>query len=202
MTALVIDAHPNPDSLTAALARSYAEGFGDARVLALRELDFDVHMRFGYTQRMPTEPDLAEARAALHDAAHIAIVTPVWWRSTPALLKGFLDRALLPQQEYRYRSNGVPEGLLAGRSGRVVASADTPALLAPVLPGTRLAALRGGTLGLCGIKPLRMRYLGPVRSSSEETRRGWLELVAHDGQRDAQRAPADPARREAPVTAV
>lgn len=188
MPALVIDAHPNPDSLVAALATAYAEGHGDARVIRLRDLDFDVHMRFGYTQRMPIEPDLAEARRAIRDADHLVIVTPVWWRSVPALLKGFLDRALLPQQDYRYKGN-LPEGLLTGRTGRIIATSDTPALLARVLPDTRLDSLRSGTLGLCGIKPVRMRRLGPVRTSSQEQRESWLRLVAADGAKDAARAP-------------
>ncbi len=200
MSALVIDAHPNPESFSAALARSYAAGFGDARVLPLRDLDFDVHMRFGYTRRMPIEPDLAEAREAIREASHLAIVTPVWWRSSPALLKGFLDRALLPQEDYRYRANGIPEGLLAGRSGRVIATADTPALLAPLLPGTTLRSLRSGTLGLCGIAPVRLRFLGPVRSSTDRRRAAWLELVARDGARDAARAPSLARSETAAVT--
>lgn len=111
MSALVIDAHPNPDSLISALAAAYASAHDDARLLALRDLEFDVHMRYGYTKRMQIEPDLADARQAIRDADHIVIATPVWWRSVPALLKGFLDRALLPQEDYRYKGQ-LPEGLL------------------------------------------------------------------------------------------
>lgn len=192
MSALVIDAHPNPDSLVSALASAYADAHGDARIIRLRDLDFDVHLRFGYTRRMPIEPDLAAARAAIRDADHIVIATPVWWRSTPALLRGFLDRALLPQEDYRYKGS-MPEGLLGGRTGRIIATSDTPAWLAGVLPDTRLDQLRSGTLSLCGIKPVRMRRLGPVRHSSPEQRASWLALVAADAAKDrarsARRAP-------------
>ncbi|WP_306231998.1 NAD(P)H-dependent oxidoreductase [Agrococcus beijingensis] len=197
MSALVIDAHPNPDSLVSALASAYAEGHGDARVIRLRELDFDVHMRFGYTRRMAIEPDLADARQAIRDADHIVIATPVWWRSTPALLKGFLDRALLPQQDYRYKGS-LPEGLLTGRTGRIIATSDTPGWLAPLLPDTRLDQLRSGTLALCGIKPVRMRRLGPVKQSTAEQRQAWLSQVAADGAKDAARAP----RRTSPLVAA
>lgn len=187
MPALVIDAHPNPGSLVAALASAYAAGHGDARLVPLRELDFDVHMRFGYTKRMPIEPDLADARAAIRAAEHIVIATPVWWRSTPALLKGFLDRALLPREDYRFRG-ALPEGLLTGRTGRIIATSDTPAWLDRLLPDTRLDQLRSGTLGFCGIKPVRMRRLGPVRHSSAGQRQRWLEQVAADGAKDRARA--------------
>lgn len=110
MSALVIDGHPDARSLTAALARRYADGHGDARLLALRDLDFDPNLRFGYRERMTLEPDLVDARRALHEADALVVTTPLWWGSVPALLKGFFDRTLLPQQEYRYTKRGLPRG--------------------------------------------------------------------------------------------
>lgn len=119
------------------------------------------------------------------------IVTPVWWRSVPALLKGFLDRALLPQEDYRYRDNGLPEGLLTGRTARVVATADTPAALSWLLPDTRLRTLRRGTLRFCGIVPRHFDYLAPVRHSTPEKRRAWIDQMADDARTDARdRLPA------------
>ena len=57
-SALIIDGHPDARSLTAELARRYAAAHGDARILALRDLEFDPSLRFGYRQRMELEPDL------------------------------------------------------------------------------------------------------------------------------------------------
>ncbi len=189
MTAVVIDGHPNPDSLCTAIASRYAAAYGDARLLTLRDLDFDVHMRFGYTRRMPIEPDLTDARQAIRDASHVVVVTPVWWRSTPALLKGFLDRALLPQEDFRYNDHGMPEGLLKGRSGRVIATSDTPGWLSHALPDTRLRQLRRGTLAFCGIKPVAFTFFGSVRTTTPETRAGWLDEVARLARKDAIKAP-------------
>jgi putative NADPH-quinone reductase len=84
-TALVIDGHPDAQSLTAELVHRYAAAHGDARVLALRDLEYDPHLRFGYRERMPLEPDLAEAKAALKDAVNLVVATPLWWGSVPAL---------------------------------------------------------------------------------------------------------------------
>ena len=197
---LVLDAHPNPASLCAALAETYAGAHPAARLIALRDLDFDLHMRHGYTRRMEIEPDLAAARAAVREAAHLVVVTPVWWRSVPALLKGFFDRALLPQEEYRYRDNGFPQGLLAGRTARVVATADTPAALSWLLPDTRLRTLRRGTLGFCGIKPRRFDYLAPVSHSTPEQRQAWLERMVTAARDDARHfSGSAPAEQATPV---
>lgn len=51
---LVLDAHPNPGSLCAALAERYAGAHPDARLLRLRDLDFDPHLRHGYTPGQPS----------------------------------------------------------------------------------------------------------------------------------------------------
>ncbi|MCE4027740.1 NAD(P)H-dependent oxidoreductase [Microbacterium sp. Au-Mic1] len=188
--ALVIDGHPDARSLTAALARSYAEAHGDARVLALRDLDFDPILRFGYRERMTLEPDLVDAREALHAARTIVVATPLWWGSVPALLKGFFDRSLLPQQEYRYRPSGLPEGLLSAPHGRLLLLADTPWFFTPFtgLPGQTHVAR--GTMRFCGIRNVRTTRMLGVKDASPARIEAWLERAARlgtaDGARDAK----------------
>lgn len=197
---LVVDGHPSPDSLTAALARHYAQAHGDARVLALRDLEFDVHLRHGYRRRTELEPDLVQAKRMLHAAGRISVFSPVWWGSTPALLKGFFDRALLPHQEYRYRDNGLPEGLLAGRTGRVTLTCDTPRW-ATLLTGTpALGSVRRNVLGLCGIKRVRSRRLTGARGADAARIARWFELVADDARRDARDDARVEARGRRPVS--
>lgn len=186
-TTLVIDGHPNPDSLSAAMARSYAEGHGNARLIALRDLDFDPHMRFGYRQRMTIEPDLQDAREAIHLAKRIVIVSPMWWGSVPALLKGFFDRALLPQDEYVYPHRSLPKGLLQGRSGRFLLLADTPRIALPFLGTHAAAQVSRHTMKFCGVRPFRVkRFLG-VRYQSPERLQAWLAQAAHLGAIDHRR---------------
>ena len=74
-SALIIDGHPDARSLTAELARRYAAAHGDARILALRDLEFDPSLRFGYRQRMELEPDLIDAKRALAEAATCLLYT-------------------------------------------------------------------------------------------------------------------------------
>lgn len=197
---LVIDGHPNPDSLCASLAAAYVSGNPGARLVAVRDLEFDVHMRYGYTKRMPIESDLAGIRAAVREASHIVVITPVWWRSVPAVLKGFLDRALLPQEDYRYTDLGLPEGLLKGRTGRLIATADTPVWLQPLMPDTRLRSLSHGTLRFCGIKPVEVTRFAPVNKSTPEKRAAWLREVERLGTRDAARIGAGALSPAAPVS--
>jgi len=187
MTALVIDGHPHAASLTAALAQRYAQSHGDARVLALRDLDFDPHLRFGYRRRMTLEPDLVDAKTALAEADTVVVTTPLWWGSVPALLKGFFDRALLPQQEYRYSPRGLPIGLLPARRGRLLLLADTPWYAAPFTGLPAQAHVARNTLRFCGIRSVRTHRMLGVKTASPERIESWLALAAVLGERDGTR---------------
>ena len=186
-TALVIDGHPDARSLTAELARRYAAAHGDARVLALRDLDFDPSLRFGYRERMTLEPDLVDARIALHEAATIAVFTPLWWGSVPAVLKGFFDRALLPQQEYRYTSLGLPEGLLGTPNGRLFLLADTPWFLTPFTGLPAQTHVARGTMRFCGIRSVRTHRMLGVKDAKPARIGGWLSRASALGRRDGAR---------------
>ncbi|HZU92801.1 MAG TPA: NAD(P)H-dependent oxidoreductase [Microbacterium sp.] len=191
-SALVIDGHPDARSLTAELARRYAEAHGDARVLALRDLDFDPSLRFGYRERMTLEPDLVDAKSALHEAMTIVVFTPLWWGSIPAILKGFFDRALLPQQEYRYTTLGLPEGLLDARNGRLFLLADTPWFLAPFTGLPAQTHVARGTLKFCGVRSVRTHRMLGVKDAAPEQVSAWLDRAAALGSRDGARDGARP----------
>ncbi|SDH29139.1 NAD(P)H-dependent oxidoreductase [Agrococcus jejuensis] len=193
MRTLVIDGHPNPDSLSAALAARYAAESDDARLLVVRDLDFDLVLHRGYRGEQPFEPDLADALQAIRDAEHVVVVTPVWWGSVPALLKGFLDRVLVYGEAFRYTERGTPEGLLAGRTGRLVVTSDSPRWYLPLVGDTTVRHLRTTTLRFCGIRPVRLTRATSVRSSTPERRERWLDRMASDARRDG--AATDAGRR-------
>ncbi len=212
MNILIIDGHPNPSSLCAAIVASYVEGASltstststasnvaagtitseasspaDTTVLALRDLDFDQNMRHGYTRRQDLEPDLESAWQLLLGADHVVVVTPVWWGSVPALLKGFFDRILLPHRAYRIRPSGLPQGLLAGRTGRLIVTTDSPLWYLPIVGDTTVRHVRQLTMSFCGIRPVRATRIGPVKHSTLEQRERWLAKVERLGRADATR---------------
>ncbi|WP_217180657.1 NAD(P)H-dependent oxidoreductase [Streptomyces sp. AC495_CC817] len=201
-TTLVLDGHPDARSLTAELVRRYADAHGDARVIALRDLDFDPSLRFGYRERMLLEPDLVEAKAALHAAANVVVATPLWWGSVPAVLKGFFDRALLPQQEYRYTPAGLPVGMLAANRGRLLLLADTPWFYAPITGLPAQTQVARNTLRLCGIRSVRTHRMLGVKTASTVKIDGWLERAARLGALDRERDGRDAPSPVATLSAV
>jgi len=185
---LVIDSPPDPQSLTARLAASYAEGAGEAAVpLALRDLDFDLTLRTGYRSPQVLEPDLVRAQELLAWADHVAVFTPLWWGSVPALLKGFFDRTLERGWAFRYKDNGMPEGLLTGRTGRLAVTSDSPRWYLPLVGDSTVKQVRGRTMEFCGIKPTKVTRYADVRGRSEEQVAAWIREAADLGASDAGR---------------
>ena len=178
---LVIDAHPREGSLCQGLVEAAANGASAAmhevRWLALRRLSFDLN-HTGQT----LEPCLAQSRQDLLWADHLIFVYPVWWGTMPALLKGWLDRVLLPGFAFEEREDGGWDGLLKGRSATLIATMDTPAwIFRWMLGAPSIRALRDATLRFCGVGPVRVLLFSSVRSSSPEQRQRWLETARQAG---------------------
>ena len=180
---LLILGHPDPDSFNAALADAYA----DAALTAGRELRridlhaqrFDPILHGAYRGEQALEPDLQAAQADILWAEEIVWVYPVWWGGLPALLKGFLDRVLLPGFAYKFHQGHRSwDKLLKGRHARIVVTLDTPGWydrLAYGRPAWR--QMKHTILQFCGMKLLSTTTFAPIATSKPEQRERWLAEV-------------------------
>ncbi|ATQ76679.1 NADPH:quinone reductase [Massilia violaceinigra] len=182
---LVIAAHSSQQTFGSALAAAYAAAATaaghEARLLELDRLAFDPILHHGYKVVQELEPDLKTAQELITWADHLVFAYPVWWGSIPALLKGFLDRIMLPGFAFKYRKGkAFPDKLLAGRSAHLLVTMDTPpwyfrlAYRAPAIH-----QMKKTTLEFCGVTPVKTLLCGPVLDSTPEQRSKWLAQV-HD----------------------
>jgi putative NADPH-quinone reductase len=190
---LILEAHPDAGRFCGALADAYAAGASgqdgaSVRRLALRDLHFDPILRGGFGGGQPLEPDLLDARAAIEAASHLVIVTPIWWGALPALLKGFIDRVFLPGWAFRNTGAALPEGLLAGRTARVVSTMDSPWWWY-TLYHLRAAhrALVQATLRYVGFHPVSAYTVHRLRALDASARSARLAQIEAIGRADAAR---------------
>lgn len=189
MNILLIVGHPRAGSLCHALADAYEAGARDAGAdlvrLDLRDLAFSRDVETEAMSLQETEPDVARTRELVTWAEHLVFVYPTWWGTMPSLLKGFLDRLLLPGFAFRHSENAIGyEGLLGGRSAHLITTMDTPPAiyrLAYRAPGHN--AMRRATLGFCDIAPTRVTAFGSVLNSDIARRARWIERVRREGRR-------------------
>lgn len=102
--ALIVYCHPSAGSFTAAvrdtvLARLEAKG-AEVRVIDLYARGYDPTLSLaeweGYLDSPRNRDVVAEDVAALQWADTLIFIYPTWWYALPAVLKGWLDRTMLP----------------------------------------------------------------------------------------------------------
>lgn len=184
---LIIDGHPNQESFSKVMAETLLESLPphSARIISLRDLEFDPILKSGYREPMPLEPALVELQQLIQDSKHLVLISPVWWGSVTALMKGFLDRVLLPGFAFKYRK-GSPlwDRLLAGRSASVYLTMDSPYWWFRFVYGNpAVRMLKHAVLKFCGFSPVRFRIFDQFRFSDEKKRSIWLHSVRKDGAR-------------------
>ncbi|WP_115619723.1 NAD(P)H-dependent oxidoreductase [Chryseobacterium indoltheticum] len=185
----LINGHPNHESFNFALAEAYKKGVensgAEIKEIIIRDLDFNPNLQFGYQKRMDLEPDLLKAWEIIQCADHLVWVHPVWWGGLPAITKGFIDRLFLPGLAFKYRENSVWwDKFLKGKTAHIITTIDQPGWYYRIFYGRpSINQLKKSTLEFCGVKPVKVTYIGIIKNSKEEQRQKWIEKVYSLGQK-------------------
>lgn len=181
MQVLVVFAHPDPNSFNRALCDRAVTTLARKHEVTLIDLyaeGFDAAMtteeRIAYETSDPIRCDKVRASAELiRNAEALVFVYPTWWFGLPAVLKGWLERVLVPGVGFFLdeKTNKVVPGL---RRVRRIAGITTYGS-----SRWNVALMNDGGRRIIG-RCLRMM-------SSKLCRRTWLGLYGMDRTTDAQR---------------
>ncbi len=185
--ALIIG-HPDKESYNFALAKAYRKGAESSgfeiQEIIIQDLNFNPNLQFGYRKRTDLEPDLLKSQEILKWANHLVWIYPVWWGSVPAIMKGFLDRVLLPGFAFSKRKDSLWwDKHFADKSARLICTLDQPSWYYKWFysrPSHK--AMKKLTLNFIGVKKVRTTTIGPIRLSKENFRAKWLRKVEKLGQ--------------------
>jgi len=189
---LILLGHPDPshDRLCRALAEAYADGAQAAgheiRRINVAALDIPYLRSQSEFERDAPPNALAEAQAAIIWAEHLLVVFPLWLGDMPAMLKAFFEQVLRPGFAFAYRTKGLPEKRLSGRTAHVVITMGMPAFAYRwVFFAHALRLLKRNILGFVGIEPVNETLFGNVGGADDATRRAWLAQMRADGTKAA-----------------
>jgi len=186
---LIINGHPNRESFNFGIVAAYKEGAkesgAEVRSINIAELNFNPNLQFGYQKRTELEPDLLQAWEDILWAEHLVWVHPVWWGGLPAIMKGFIDRLFLPGFAFQYRENSLFwDKLLKGKSARIITTLDQPGWYYALVYGRpSVNQLKRSTLLFCGISPVKVTYIGIIKTSDLTKRNKWLFKIKQLGQK-------------------
>ncbi len=190
MKALVVYAHPRPDSFNAAirdlvverleavgaevkLLDLYAEGFNP--VMGHDELG----THFDTTQN---QTGLEKHAALLKSSDTMIFVYPTWWYGLPAMLKGWLDRVFLPGVAFHLPEDGgnILPGLTHIRRLGVFTTCGANWWLIRMIGAPGRRTLLRGVRFLCA-KNCKTTFAAHYNmdSSTDASRKAHLAKVAH-----------------------
>ena len=180
---LVFLAHPQSKSYCAALGQAYADGAraagAEVRQINLADLHFNPIAMGTHDKPVELESDLCKAQEDIRWAEHLVFIYPILWGTLPALLKGFIERVLTPGFAVNFHKDSpLWEKLLKGRSARLIVTLNTPPLLYRLL--FRRAGhitMKRSILEFCGITPVRITDIGPMKNASADRREKWIRQV-------------------------
>ena len=189
MQALVVIAHPCDDSFThaaagvavAALERSghdvdlidlYADGFRSA--MSLEE-------RLAYDTAEPViDPQVADHVEQLRRAEILVFVYPTWWSGLPAMLKGWLERVMVPGVGFMFdaRSGKVRPGLRHVRHLVGISTYGSPRSYVRLVNDNGRRILTRALRMSCGVG-VRTRWIGiyAMDTATADDRANFLQRI-------------------------
>ena len=190
MRTLIILGHPDKKSLCSALADNYEKGAreksGEVKRINISDLSFNPNLRQGYKIIQNLEADLVESQNLIKWANHIVIVFPVWWGGVPAIMKGFIDRILLPGFAFQFREHSNQwDKLLSGKSARMIVTSDDSSwwlYLTYFHPAVNM--MKKSVLEFCGISPINVMSFDSIKNASEKRIDGMLYKAFRAGLDD------------------
>ncbi len=176
---LILNAHPVNGSFCDAISRTYfgsaKEAGNSVQLVNVRDLDFDINF---LSARELEEDEILNQRKLIAWANEVVIVTPNWWSGVPAIFKGYIDRVFVSSFAFEYGANGMPKGLLTGKSAFVYITQDSPCFWTKLFVGDPLwKMINRGVLKFCGFNVKGHKIFSVVRKSSDKKREDWLKEV-------------------------
>ena len=197
MKTLIVYYHPHEGSFCSAIRDAVESGLHrggqECKTIDLGKDGFDPVMR---------EKDLAAfvhagrfGEHGLEGADHIAIrymkkmrwaeqivmMFPIWWRSMPAMVKGFIDKVIFPGAVYKMEDGKLVSLLSHLKQVIIITPMNTPAdIYKDVFNNSIEGSLIKGTFNQIGIHDIRWISLNMVKQVGDEKRWVWLDEIENE----------------------
>lgn len=185
MKTLVIYSHPNPKSFNAAILGVVKEELGkkgaEVKVKDLYAMNWSPVLSGSDFQQFlagKAPEDIAREQADVSWADALIFVSPIWWYSFPAMLKGYIDRVFSQGFAYEYTQTG-PRGLLQGKRAFIITTTGADESIAnhTGMMNAINTSIVNGIFSFCGFAGAKYKNCFAVPMVSDEDRKGMLEEV-------------------------
>lgn len=149
---LIVFANPNKkDSHGSALLKEIENTLKakkkDYKVIDLYAENFDPILRYD-----KKDPKIEEYQNLLKKADRYIFIYPIWWFTTPAILKGFIDKVFSAGFAFNFKTNGQVDQLLKGKKSIVLTTLGGPKEEIEMCKDAIANTFHVGVLGFCGVE--------------------------------------------------
>jgi NAD(P)H dehydrogenase (quinone) len=160
------------DTTCGKLASAYEDGARnnghEVRRTNIGDMKFDPLLHAGYKTIQELEPDLKKFQEDVKWADHVVIIYPTWWSAMPAILKGLFDRVWLPGFAFHFHKEDMFwDGLLKGKTARVVTTMDSWPLAERVMFGDSTNEITRAILKFAGVHPVHVWKVGMLKHATD-----------------------------------
>ena len=188
----VVLAHPNPDSFTHEIGRRAVAGLTsaghDVELVDLYAIGFRAAMspdeRAAYHGGHPVlDPQVQSQIDLVRSVEALVFIYPTWWSGLPAVLKGWLERVMVPGVGFQFdeRSGKIRPGLTNVRHLIGISTYGSPRWYVRAINDNGRRTLMRALRLSCGFRVSR-RWLGlyAIDSESDSARREFAARVERE----------------------
>ena len=194
MKTLIVYNHPHEGSFCSAIREAVENGLKtgghEYKVIDLDKDGFDPVMRakdlkafvtagkIGEDGLEEVDPLVLRYMKMMRWAEQIVMIFPIWWMTTPAMTKGFIDKVIFPGIVYKMEGGNLVSMLSSLKQVTIITTMNTPSEVYHDVFGNSLeGSLIKGTFNQIGIHDIRWISLNMVKQCGDEKRWVWLDEI-------------------------
>lgn len=194
MRTLIVYNHPREGSFCSAVREAVENGLKtgnhEYKVVDLDRDGFDPVMRekdlkafvtagrIGEDGLEEVDPLVLRYMKMMRWAEQIVMIFPIWWMTTPAMTKGFIDKVIFPGIVYKMEGGKLVSKLSSLKQVTIITTMNTPSEVYQDVFGNSLeGSLIKGTFNQIGIHDIRWISLNMVKQAGDEKRWVWLDEI-------------------------
>lgn len=194
MKTLIVYNHPHEGSFCSAIREAVENGLKtgghEYKVIDLDKDGFDPVMRakdlkafvtagkIGEDGLEEVDPLVLRYMKMMRWAEQIVMIFPIWWMTTPAMTKGFIDKVIFPGIVYKMEGGKLVSMLSSLKQVTIITTMNTPSEVYHDVFGNSLeGSLIKGTFNQIGIHDIRWISLNMVKQCGDEKRWLWLDEI-------------------------
>ena len=194
MKTLIVYNHPHEGSFCSAIREAVENGLKtgnhEYKVIDLDKDGFDPVMRskdlkafvtagrLGEDGLEDVDPLVLRYMKMMRWAEQIVMIFPIWWMTTPAMTKGFIDKVIFPGIVYKMEGGKLISMLSSLKQVTIITTMNTPSEVYHDVFGNSLeGSLIKGTFNQIGIHDIRWISLNMVKQCGDEKRWLWLDEI-------------------------